>query len=149
QKELFHNEALQMLDTIVAAAVESALLNEPPATPVPGQCFIVGTAPTGIWAGHAASLASFSQAGWRFIEPADGLQAWLKSTSTWAAYRAGAWELGTLRATRLMIDGVNVVGARGPAVPDPAGGTTVDGEARSAIAAILTAMRTHGLIATE
>jgi hypothetical protein len=35
-----------------------------------------------------------------------------------------------------------------PLVADPAGGTTVDAEARAAVAAILARLRTHGLIAT-
>ncbi len=149
QKELFHNEALQMLDTIVAAAVEEPRRNDPPATPLAGQCFIVGAAPTGAWLGNASALAAFSAAGWRIVEPVDGLQAWVKSTSTWATFHAGAWELGALRAVRLMIGGLQVVGARSGAVANVAGGTTVDAEARAAIAALLSAMRGHGLIAIE
>lgn len=149
QKELFHNEALQMLDTIVAAAVEEAPSDGPPPAPLPGQCFIVGTAPTGAWSGNASRLAAFSLAGWRFIDPVDGLQAWVKSTSTWAAYHTGAWELGALRASRLLVGGLQVVGARSGSVADVAGGTTVDAEARAAIAAMLVAMRGHGLIAIE
>jgi hypothetical protein len=35
-----------------------------------------------------------------------------------------------------------------PLVADPAGGSTVDAEARAAVAAILARLRTHGLIAT-
>ncbi len=138
-----------MLDTIVAAAVEEPARNDPPAAPLPGQCFIVGTAPIGAWSGNAAALAAFSAAGWRFIAPVDGLQAWVKSMSSWAAYHAGAWELGTLRGSRLMIGGLQVVGARSGAVADVIGGTTVDAEARAAISDMLIAMRGHGLIATE
>lgn len=149
QKELFHNEALQMLDTLVAAAVEEGPRNDPPATPLAGECFIVGAAPTGEWAGKASSMAAFTDAGWRFIEPVDGLQAWVKSTSTMASYHAGAWELGAVRATRLMIGGLQVVGPRSASVADVAGGAIIDAEARTAIAALLTAMRAHGLIATE
>lgn len=39
--------------------------------------------------------------------------------------------------------------ARSGSVADVAGGTTVDAEARAAIAAMLVAMRGHGLIAIE
>ena len=137
-----------MLDTLVAATVEEAPRNDPPPTPVAGSCFIVGPAPTGAWSGEASALASFSAAGWRFIEPTDGLQAWVKSTSTLAFYHGGAWEIGALRASKLLIAGEQVVGARSGAVADVAGGTTVDSEARAAINAILLAMRSHGLIAT-
>lgn len=46
------------------------------------------------------------------------------------------------------IGGVQVVGARRPAIGDPSGGTTIDAEARAALTAILGALRTHGLIAS-
>ncbi len=36
QKELFHNEALQALDLVVAAAVEEPPRAAPPAAPAPG-----------------------------------------------------------------------------------------------------------------
>jgi hypothetical protein len=47
-----------------------------------------------------------------------------------------------------VIDGQQVVGGRAAAIDSPAGGAVVDVETRSAIDAILTAMRQHGLIAT-
>ena len=114
-----------------------------------GSCFIIGTAPTGGWSGHASALAAFSAAGWRFIAPFEGLQAWVKSTATFAAYRSGDWEVGAIRASQLLIGGQQVVGARAAAVTDVTGGTTIDAQARVAIAAILGALRGHGLIATE
>jgi hypothetical protein len=40
-----------------------------------------------------------------------------------------------------------VVGPQAAAIADPDGGAVVDGEARTAIAAILAALRSHGLIA--
>ena len=138
-----------MLDTLVAAAVEEPPRNDPPVTPVAGTAFLVGSSPTGAWAARGSSLTAYSEAGWRFIEPVEGLHAWVKSTSTWAAFHGGTWELATLRAERLMIGGTQVVGAQSAAIPAATGGTTVDAEARSAIAAILAAMRTHGLIASE
>lgn len=45
-----------------------------------------------------------------------------------------------------MIGGQQVVGARAGAIGSPAGGSTVDAEARGAIGQILSALRTHGLI---
>jgi hypothetical protein len=62
--------------------------------------------------------------------------------------RAGAWELGNLRGTSLVLGGLQVVGARAGAITDPSGGTTVDSQARTALSAILAALRQHGLITT-
>ena len=64
-----------------------------------------------------------------------------------AIYHDGAWEIGTLKGSQLMVDGVKVVGSRGAAIAAPAAGTTIDSEARSAIGEILAALRLHGLIA--
>ena len=148
QKEVFHNESLAMLDCLVAAAVEELPLNDPPAGPAVGSGYIVGDAPTGEWAGHAKSLATFTSAGWRIAGPVEGLTAYVRSTGSWAAFRAGAWEAGQLRGASVIIDGEQVLGSRGAAIGSPSGGTVVDAEARTAIAAILSTMREHGLIET-
>lgn len=45
------------------------------------------------------------------------------------------------------VDGTKVVGSQQGAITAPTGGATIDSQARTAISAILSAMRTHGLIA--
>ena len=148
QKELFHNEALPALDSVVSAAVEGLPLATPPVSPSVGSCYIVGASPTGAWSGQAHKLAAFTSGGWRFVAPFDGLSATVKSSGSTAVYRNGAWEIGKLRGSEVTVDGLKVVGAREAAIAAPAGGSTADLEARAAIAAILAAMRDHGLIET-
>ena len=46
------------------------------------------------------------------------------------------------------VGGTKVVGAQAGAITDPSGGTTVDSAARTAIGAILSALRGHGLISS-
>lgn len=46
------------------------------------------------------------------------------------------------------VDGTQVVKEQQPTIANPAGGTTVDAEARTAIVSILTTLKTHGLIAS-
>ena len=48
----------------------------------------------------------------------------------------------------LRVGGERVVGPRGAAIATPAGGTTVDAEARTTLADVLAALRGHGLIAS-
>ncbi|WP_447727941.1 DUF2793 domain-containing protein [Sphingomonas koreensis] len=146
QKELFHNEALVLADALVQPCVEAIGVDVPPAAPVAGQCWIVGESPSGEWAGAAGSLALWTAGGWRFIPPREGMAAWVAADALGARYAAGAWRRGRLTATRLEIDGEQVVGPREPAIDDPDGGPVVDAEARAAIEAILGALRTHGLI---
>ena len=147
QKEVYHNEALRRLDVAVAAAVESVGGNAPPASPVDGQCFIVGTAPTGVWAGHASAIAGYAAGGWRFVAPIAGMRALDKVSGQTATYDAAAWVVGTVKGAKLELAVSQVVGARLAAVANPSGGANVDAEARAAIVAILDRMRSHGLIA--
>jgi hypothetical protein len=111
-----------------------------------GACYIVGGSPTGEWAGKSKCLAGYTSGGWRFISATDGMSAYVKTTGTWANYRSGAWGLGTVRGTSLVLDGLQVVGSRLAALAGPSGGTNVDAEARASINQILVALRQHGLI---
>ena len=81
-----------------------------------------------------------------FARSREGTSAYVKATGVWANYRAGAWELGTLRATNLVLGGSQVVGARLAPIAGPSGGANVDAESRATINQVLAALRQHGLI---
>lgn len=147
-KSVTHNEALAKVDLVLAAAVDGVLVNAPPSSPAAGSCYIIGSNPQGAWAGNSLALAGFTEGGWRFVEAIEGLSALDKATGETVIFRAGAWEQGHVRASKLTVGGNQVVGAQQAAVPDPSGGAIVDIEARAAIIAILTRLRQHGLIAT-
>ena len=147
QKEVFHNEALALLDLAVQACVLAVGFDTPPRSPEFGQCWIVGSTPTGSWAEHAYSLAGWTQGGWRFIAPWPGMSALDQASGQLVRFDGATWSTGPLSGDRLMIDGVQVIGPRQPAVARPAGGATVDVEARAAIAAMLATLASHGLIA--
>lgn len=138
--------ALQILDTMVAAAVEVPPLNTPPASPAAGACYVVGAAPTGAWSGKAGQVAAFGPGGWRYVVPADGMEVYIKSSGLKGSFRSGQWELGIARVTAVAVGGQQVVGIRQGAIAVPGGGTTIDSAARSAIGEILVALRAHGLI---
>lgn len=148
QKELFHNEALRLIDVAVAAAVETVGANTPPVSPVDGQCYIVGTAPTGVWAGHAGAIAGYAAGGWRFVAAVAGMRALDKVSGQTVTFDGAAWVIGTIKGAKLELAGAQVVGARLAAVANPSGGASIDAEARAAIVAILDRLRSHGLIAS-
>jgi hypothetical protein len=50
-------------------------------------------------------------------------------------------------ASGVVVSGTQVVGAQAGAIPDPAGGVTIDLQCRVAVMSILNALRGHGLIA--
>ena len=146
QKEFTVNESFQTLDLLVAGAVEELPLAAPPMSPALGACYIVADAATDAWAGRSQCVAGWTSGGWRFVEPVEGLSLFVGSTGTWATFRAGAWEIGRVRGDAVMIGDQQVVGSRAAAIASPAGGATVDSEARVAVDAILGALREHGLI---
>ncbi|WP_150291896.1 DUF2793 domain-containing protein [Sphingobium estronivorans] len=146
QKELFHNEALTRIDMLLHGAVASADESVPPDAPAIGDCWIVAPGASGDWAGREGTVACWTEGGWRFVAPRAGLALWVADRGHGMAHDGAAWHDGAVRADGLHIAGSRVVGARGAGIADPSGGATVDPEARAAIAGILDAMRTHGLI---
>lgn len=146
QKELYHNEALALIDLALHATVTAIGLDIPPASPTPGASWIIGAAPTGAWAGAAHQLAGWTAGGWRFVVPTEGMTAWSIADGLEARFVGGAWIIGEAQAARLKIGGVQVVGAQQPDIAVPSGGTTIDAEARTALALILGALSVHGLI---
>lgn len=148
QKELTHNEALALIDAALHAAVEEVGVDAPPTEPAEGACWIVGSAPTGVWSAHAGAIAGWTDGGWRFVAARDGMSVWDAASGQPARFHAGGWTVGELVGARVIVAGEAVVGAQQPSIVDPAGGSTIDAEARASVAAILAALRTHGLIAS-
>lgn len=148
QKEMTHNEALTLIDLLLHGCVAGVAEDVPPANATPGSCWIVGPAPTGVWAGKARHIAGMTEGGWRFAAPREGMRLWWSGSETTVEFRGGAWRVGELRGARLAIDGVQVVGAQHTAIAAPEGGSVRDEEARKTLATVLTALRGHGLIAS-
>lgn len=126
QKEDFVNEALVMIDGLVHCAVEEER-NAPPSTPADGQNWLVGSAATGAWSGHDGKVAIRQLGQWLFASPSDGMQVLNKATGQLIGRIGGSW--------------------RAPAAPTaPTGGSVIDTEARSALASLVTALRSAGVL---
>lgn len=132
QKEMLVNEAVSRLDIAVQGMVVAAAVDTPPVDPDPGDCWIVGGAPDGDWAGRAYEIAGWTSSGWLFVQPREGMQIWIGSTASVALFTGGVWRSGELHG-KLFVEGDQVVGPRGGAIAEPSGGSTVDAEARTAI----------------
>jgi len=146
QKEVLHNEAITVLEGLAIGLVEEGPRNDPPALPEFGALWIVGPAPTGSWSGQAGAFALWTEGGWRFVPPVEGLAVRVKGSGLTLERRTTGWTGGEVAATALSIGGEQVVGARAPAIADPSSGSMVDAEARATLGSILVALRTHGLI---
>ncbi len=130
QKEITHNEALARIDIVTQPVVEAVGLSTVPTAPLEGQCWIVGSAPAGAWAGRAGALAGWTGGGWRFITPFEGMSAWSVADKGLVRREGSGWRIAGRQA----------------AITNPTGGATIDTEARNAIARILVSLRACGLI---
>lgn len=125
QKEFTVNEAFALLDALLHAAVEG-IANDPPQAPNEGECWIIGNTPTAEWATQAGEIACYQAGNWLFASPAQGMTVFDRANSCIVRY-LGEW-----------------VG--GAAISQPAGGETIDSEARTAIAAIIDALSRIGIL---
>ncbi|KTE19173.1 hypothetical protein ATE67_16605 [Sphingopyxis sp. H050] len=127
QKEVTHNEALVLLDALVQAAVVAGPIADPPSAPEEGQCWLVAAGASGAWAGHGGKLAVRTGGGWRYVTPGAGFRLTRQSDGAALYFDGTAW-------------------IAPPTIATPAGGVTIDVEARSAIAAFVLLLEAHGLL---
>lgn len=126
QKEITVNEAMLATDILLHPAIE-AVASAPPATPSFGQCWLVGSSPTGAFAGKTDKIAAWSEGGWQFVAPRNGMRLFDISASADRLYVGGSWRITAAPA-------------------NPTGGSVVDSQARTAIAAILAALNNAGIL---
>ncbi len=122
QKEIFHNTALAMLDTIVAPVVQDRASDPAMLTPVPGQCWIVGASATGPWQGRDNTIACWNENGWIFMEPKTGMLVSDVQSGCFRIFQGGGWFVPNILSTLT-------------------GGNTVDTEARATLNAIIELLR--------
>lgn len=109
QKEVTVNQALVRIDALMNSGAKSRNVNTPPGSPASGDVYIVGSSPTGVWAGNAAKLAYFDQI-WRFITPLEGMTLWVNDEDIPYIYDGATWIsqgiaiYGTLSGTAHTLD---------------------------------------------
>lgn len=80
-----------LIDTLLQGRVMSVGLNTPPATPNDGECYIIGTAPTGVWSGFANGIAIRDSGTWTVIVPLEGWKIYDRATEQDYQYTGTAW----------------------------------------------------------
>ncbi|MFM5918222.1 MAG: DUF2793 domain-containing protein [Novosphingobium sp.] len=128
QKESFINEGLARIDALLCMAVEDER-SAPPAAPADGQAWLVGSGASGDWSGFSGKIAARQAGNWLFITPRDGIKLLNRATGQELRF-AGTWKSAARPAT-------------------PSGGAVIDVEARSAIAQIIAALTTAGILAAS
>lgn len=134
QKEVTHNEALNILDAMVQTAVEAVTATPP--TGVEGKLYVVGTGPTGAWSGKANYLTQYINRTWVFYSPFEGMRVWDKATAQGMVYKSG-WVNELSAYGKVGFYGATAVTK--PTVTGSRGGN-------AALASLLTQLATLGLI---
>ena len=145
-KEIAHNEALVLIDALLLGRVESASAAMPPEEATPGQCWIVADGALGAWEGQSGSLACWTEGAWRFVPARAGFAVTVADERLTRVHDGSQWRAGPIRPDGFYIGDEKVVGERQAAIAAPSGGSVIDAQARSTIAAILGSLRSHGLI---
>lgn len=125
QKEGTVNEVAARIDALLHGAIEGELAT-PPASPSDGQAWLVSATPSGAWLGQAGKIAARQSGNWLFASPRDGMKLLNRATGQELRYHGG-WKMAARPAS-------------------PSGGAIIDAEARSAIAAIMTALTIAGIV---
>ncbi|AZI36458.1 hypothetical protein NT2_05_00120 [Caenibius tardaugens NBRC 16725] len=125
QKEFFVNEAHALTDALLHLAIEGQA-SAAPLAPDDGDCWLVLAPATGDWAGQDGMIACRQAGAWLFVTPRDGMRAFNRADGQDWRYADG-WQIAA-------------------AIASPAGGTTIDSEARTAIDAILLALTQAGIL---
>ncbi|MEM6826337.1 MAG: DUF2793 domain-containing protein [Pseudomonadota bacterium] len=125
QKEFFLNQALATIDAMLIRSI-NASLSQPPADAAEGESYRILAGATDDWANQDESIAVRIGGGWHFISPLEGMEVYDRSAGQKLVFKA-AWQ----NATR---------------PEEPTGGSVVDVEARAAIADLMSALETAGLL---
>lgn len=84
---------LRGVDGLTQCTVKQVGLNTPPASPADGDCYVVGTAPTGAWASQGNKFTRYSTVAvaWEFFTPKQGWAVYDQATSTGSRYTGSSW----------------------------------------------------------
>lgn len=126
QKEFFVNQALSLLDALNPRAIVESR-PAPPASVTAGDCFRVTAPATEAWSGHTDALAVSIGGDWHFVLPQEGMAIFDQAADRYLVFHAQQW-----------------VGAAAPLIP--AGGLVQDSQARAAIAGLIEALRSMGIL---
>ncbi|WP_439532105.1 DUF2793 domain-containing protein [Polymorphobacter sp.] len=143
QKEVTHNEALAAIDRALQLAVVSRSVTAPPAA-VAGDSYLVPAGASGAWAGEEGRIALFDGVGWVFSDPVTGTAVWVadeQGSIVWNGGWSSGWPVSALMVGERLLFGVATA-----EIAEPVGGSIVDVEARACLGALLSALRSQGVI---
>ena len=93
QKHVTVNEGFRQLDMVVQPTVLDKDLTAPPASPAPGDKYLVAAGATGAWAGQENSMAGWMDGSWFFATPKHGWVTYVADENKQYVYDGASWIL--------------------------------------------------------
>lgn len=90
-KEIFHNEALIVLDNLIQNCVLDKDLSIPPENPNVGDIYIIAINAAGEWLNNDNNIAIYDN-GWRFLQVEDGFTFFVKDENCFYTYVSNLWQ---------------------------------------------------------
>ncbi len=90
QKHITHNEALMELDALVHLSVNS-ILSAPPGSPAANVRHLIGSSPTGAWAGKTNQIAAYQDGAWVYYTPQIGWIVYVQDVAQLQVFNGTAW----------------------------------------------------------
>jgi hypothetical protein len=145
-KEVKHNEALRLLEAVIAVGVIDKDLATPPGSPAEGDVYIIAAAPTGAWTGQAKSLTMFSGGAWIFVLPKSGMRVWVIDEAKLYRYDGAAWveALPSILRGSITFDPANAVDGAG----ETSTSITVTGAALGDLVVVSFSLDLQGILLT-
>jgi len=104
QKHITHNEALKALDTLIHLSVVSDTLTQPPANPVLGDNYLVGSNASEAWLGKDNQVTTFQDGVWEFLTPQIGWQCYVQDSARVKIWSGTVWTVSNINFNQLGIN---------------------------------------------
>jgi hypothetical protein len=143
QKDITHNEAILALDRIVALGVVSRSVTAPPSSVQSGSVYIVPASEGEAWGQPPGTMMQWQGSGWLAVAARAGQLALVVDEGIVLMFRQDWQSFWPVKG--LEVAGRAVLGATPTNIPLPSGGSTMDTQARAAIAAIVSLLVQQGI----
>lgn len=91
QKHVTHNEAVRALDMLVQLSFVDDALNAPPPAPSEGDCYVVASGGSGVWAAQDGAIAAYFDGAWQFHTPRAGWRGYVQSRAAMVVFDGAQW----------------------------------------------------------
>ena len=91
QKEVTHNQSLNILDVMLQPVVLEMGKDTPPESPAEGDCYVVGSSSTDEFVGYENYLAQYADSSWHFVAPFKWLDIVNEADDTRYTYNGSEW----------------------------------------------------------